>query len=78
MRTSIEDITASLDPTRLADQALQVQHFMQRDRCVARLGLRPGEIEKMVSDFMASHGSATKCPTAYAMPSRQYRLRPHA
>jgi hypothetical protein len=78
MRTTSDDISSSFDPTRLSDEALQAQHVMLRDRCEARLRLSSAEIEKMVKDFLTSHGSATMCPTAYAMPSQQYRLRPRS
>jgi hypothetical protein len=78
MNTTFDDANTSRDPSRLSDESLQAQHVRQRCRCEARLGLSSAEIEKMVADFVASHGSVTRCPTAYAMPSRQYRLTRHA
>ena len=78
MHTTFDDGDTSRDQTRLSEEALQAQHLKQRYRCEARLGLSAAEIEKMVAEFLASHGSVTKCPTAYAMPSRQYRLRRHS
>ena len=75
MRTTAEDLTACFDPSRDTAEALHLRHFVHRQRCEARLKLSPADIENMVAGFLASHGSATACPTAYALPSRQYRLR---
>jgi hypothetical protein len=75
MRTTTEDLTACFDPDRVSAEALHLQHFVQRQRCEARLKLSPADIEKMIAGFVDSHGSVTTCPTAYALPSRQYRLR---
>jgi hypothetical protein len=74
MRTTEEDLFASFDPGQVSAEALHLRHFAHRQRCEARLKLSPADIEKMVAGFLSSHGSVTACPTAYALPSRQYRL----
>ena len=78
MHTTFDDASTSRDPTRMSEESLQAQHVKQRYRCESRLGLSSAEIEKLVADFLASHGTATMCPTAYAMASRQYRLPRHS
>ncbi len=75
MRTTDEDLTACFDQSRISAEALHLRHFAHRQRCEARLKLSPADIEKMVAGFLSSHGHVTACPTAYALPSRQYRLR---
>jgi len=56
------------------EEDLLLLHIVQKDRCLARLGLNADTVAKMVDDFVASHGSVTLCPAAYALASPQYRL----
>jgi hypothetical protein len=74
MRKTPTDFAASRAHPPLSEAALLSQHLTQRDRCGARLKLTDAAIETMVRGFLAAHGSATKCPAAYALPSRQYHL----
>jgi hypothetical protein len=68
------DFAATGAQPPLSEAALHSQHVAQRNRCEARLGLTNAAIEEMVRGFLAAHGSATKCPAAYALPSGQYHL----
>ena len=77
MRKKLDDFAVSRKPTHLSPAALEAQHMVLRNRCEARLGLTNAAIEKLVSDYLASHGSATLCPVAYATTSRQYHLGRH-
>jgi hypothetical protein len=79
MRKHQDEFAVSQKPTHLLSQAaLEAQHVALRSRCEARLGLTNKAIEQMVGDYLASHGSATICPVAYATASRQYHLGRHA
>ncbi len=78
MPKKLDEFTVSLKPTHLSRSALETQHMALRNRCEARLGLTNAAIEKMVNAYLASHGSATICPAAYATVSRQYHLGRHA
>lgn len=74
MRKTPNDFAATGTRAPLSEEALHSQHLAQRDRCGARLRLTDAAIETMVRGFLAAHGSATKCPPAYAIPSYQYHL----
>jgi hypothetical protein len=74
MRNTPNDFAATGAQPLLSEAALYGQHIAQRERCGARLKLTNAAIDTMVRRFLADHGSATKCPAAYAIPSRQYHL----
>jgi hypothetical protein len=40
-------------------------------RCRALPPLRPGEVERLIAEYAARHGSITRCPTAYLIPIQQ-------
>lgn len=74
MRKTPRDFAATDAQPPQSEAALHSQHVAQRNRCGARLKLTDAAIEEMVRGFLATHGSATKCPAAYAIPSGQYHL----
>ncbi len=57
------------------EHELYLQHLAQRQRGQMRLKLTAADIDKMVAQFVASHGSVTVCPPAYACTSRPSNLR---
>jgi hypothetical protein len=68
-------VAPSTDADVLPEHELYMQHLAQRQRGQTRLKLSAADIDKMVAQFVASHGSVTVCPPAYACTSRQYHLR---
>jgi hypothetical protein len=74
MRKTPTDFAETRAQPPLSEAALLAQHLAQRGRCGARLKLTDAAIDTMVRRFLATHGTATQCPAAYALPSRQYHL----
>jgi 4-aminobutyrate aminotransferase-like enzyme len=58
---------------RAADK-LYRQQIGHRDRCRARLRISADDVARMVTEFAASRGGITVCPSAYLAQSSQYRV----
>jgi hypothetical protein len=63
-----------LDASRSDEEQLHHGNLNDRQRCRARLATTESAMNQLVADFLASHGGAAVCPTAYAVLSRQYRV----
>lgn len=74
MRTGLKG-DSSVEANPPPDHELYMDHLSQRQRGQMRLKLSAADVDKMVAQFVASHGSVTVCPPAYACKSRQYNLR---
>jgi hypothetical protein len=72
MRTRFRKIVTRLDVTASEEEQLHQGNVDDRQRCQARLGISEPAMNKMITDFLAARGSATVCPPAYAVLSRQY------
>jgi hypothetical protein len=60
----------NFNPT--AEQALHQQHAEDRRQSNMRLHISAEDMERMVTQFVASHGGVTMCPPTYAAPSPHY------
>jgi hypothetical protein len=57
-----------------ATEKLYREQIVHRDRCRARLRISAQDVARMVTEFAASRGGITMCPSAYVVHSDQYRV----
>jgi hypothetical protein len=62
--------------TPAAEEALHQQHAEDRRRSSMRLHISAEDMERMMTQFVASHGGVTMCPPTYAVPSPHYHVAP--
>jgi hypothetical protein len=62
--------------TPAAEEALHQQHAEYRRRSSMRLHISTEDMERMMTQFVASHGDITLCPPTYAAPSPHYHVAP--
>lgn len=74
MRTRFRKTIPQRVATASDEEQLYQEHVDDQQRCLARLTISESTVDLMVSEFLASHGSVTVCPTAYAILSPQYRV----
>jgi hypothetical protein len=74
MRTRFRKTVTRRDVASSEEEQLHQGNVDDRQRCRARMAIPESEMNRMIADFLAAHGSATVCPPAYAVLSRQYRV----
>lgn len=70
---SVNEVVAGIQTAHAADKFAQ----RQRDRHHRRrapLEISAEDLDRMVKDFVVTHGSVVMCPPAYAVQSDQYRI----
>jgi hypothetical protein len=69
---SVNEVTAGIQTAHAADKFAQRQrdrHYRRR----APVEVSAEDLERMVKDFVVTHGRVVMCPPAYAVRSDQYR-----
>ena len=69
---SESEIVSGIRTAQAADKFAQGQRE-RRHRRPVRLQISADELDRMVREFSATRGGIVRCPTAYAVPSEQYR-----